>query len=97
MWYLKDKLSEREYKSSWWIYFVSTPFLGGIFGAIIYLIMIAGLLSLGVGQSDNGETLEINRPLVIVPIAALAGFNWEWAVKMFRRIGDLFTPSDSIK
>lgn len=59
--------------------------------------MIAGLLSLGVGQSDNGETLEINRPLVIVPIAALAGFNWEWAVKMFRRIGDLFTPSDSIK
>jgi hypothetical protein len=96
MWYLKDKVSEREYKNSWWIYFVSTPFLGGIFGAIIYLVMIAGILSLGVEQGDN--ELQINRPLVIVPIAALAGFNWEWAVKMFRRIGDLFTPSsDSIK
>jgi hypothetical protein len=93
MWYLKDKVSEREYKNSWWIYFISTPFLGGIFGAIIYLVLIAGLLSLGVEQSSNEETLQINRPLVIVPIAALAGFNWEWAVNMFKRIGDLFTPS----
>jgi hypothetical protein len=98
MWYLKDKVSEREYKNSWWIYFVSTPFLGGIFGAIVYLVLIAGLLSLGVGQSSNEGLPQINRPLVIVPIAALAGFNWEWAVKMFRRIGDLFTPSsDPIK
>ena len=71
MWYLKDKVSEREYKNSWWIYFVSTPFLGGIFGAIIYLVMIAGLLSLGVGQNGSEETLQITRPLVIVPIGRL--------------------------
>jgi hypothetical protein len=97
MWYLKDKVSEREYKNSWLIFFVSVPFLGGIFGALAYLILLAGILSLGVGgNSSQGLTgIEISRPEVIIPIAALAGFNWEWAVKIFRRIGDLITPSDS--
>jgi hypothetical protein len=53
MWYLKDKVSEREYKNSWLIFFVSVPFLGGIFGALAYLIMLAGILSLGVGGSGT--------------------------------------------
>jgi hypothetical protein len=97
MWYLKDKVSEREYKNSWWIYFMSVPFLGGIFGAIVYLVIIAGLLSLGVGQSNNQGLPQIGRPLVIVPIAALAGFNWEWSIRIFKRIGDLLSPNDSEK
>ena len=99
MWYLKDKVSEREYKNSWLIFFVSVPFLGGIFGALAYLIMLAGILSLGVGgNSSQGLTgVEISRPEVIIPIAALAGFNWEWAVKIFRRIGDIITPADQVK
>jgi hypothetical protein len=87
IWYLKDKVSERRYKNSWWIFFLSVPFLGGIFGAIIYLILIAGLLSLGVGQGDSTLS-EINRPVVVIPIAALVGFNWEWAITIFKRIGD---------
>jgi hypothetical protein len=41
--------------------------------------------------------IEISRPEVIIPIAALAGFNWEWAVKIFRRIGDIITPADQVK
>jgi hypothetical protein len=97
MWYLKDKVSEREYKNSWWIYFLSVPFLGGIFGAIVYLVIIAGLLSLGVGQNNDQGLPQINRPLVIVPIAALAGFNWEWSVRIFKRIGDLLSPNESAK
>jgi hypothetical protein len=97
MWYLKDKVSEREYKNSWLIFFISVPFLGGIFGALLYLIMLAGILSLGVGGNSPQGVPEIGRPAVIIPIAALAGFNWEWAIKIFRRIGDLVTPSDQIK
>jgi hypothetical protein len=96
---LKDNVREREYKNSWLIFFVSVPFLGGIFGALAYLILLAGILSLGVGGngSQGLNQIEISRPEVIIPIAALAGFNWEWAVKIFRRIGDLITPADQIK
>jgi hypothetical protein len=72
MWYLKDKVSEREYKNSWCIFFISAPFLGGIFGAILYLIIIAGILSLGVGENSSQGFPDIDRPAVIVPIAALA-------------------------
>lgn len=95
LWYLKDKVSERQYKNSWCIFFLSVPFLGAIFGAIVYLILVAGLLSLGVGDQTNSSLPEISRPAVIIPIAALAGFNWEWAITIFKRIGDLLTPNQS--
>jgi hypothetical protein len=50
------------------------------------------------GNGSQGlNEIEISRPEVIIPIAALAGFNWEWAVRVFRRIGDLITPADQIK
>lgn len=45
MWYLKDKVGDRKFRSSWNIYFISVPFIGGLFGAIIYLIIVAGLLA----------------------------------------------------
>jgi hypothetical protein len=39
--------------------------------------------------------------LAIIPIATLAGFNWEWAIMVFKRIGDSFKdeaePDDKIE
>jgi hypothetical protein len=39
--------------------------------------------------------------VTIIPLAALAGFNWEWAVMIFKRIGDSFKgemePDDKIE
>ena len=46
LWYLKDKVSDRRYRNSFRIYFLSGPFLGRIFGAIVYLILISGVLIL---------------------------------------------------
>jgi hypothetical protein len=90
MWYLKDSVDDRQYRIAWRIYFISVPFLGGIFGGIIYLIIVAGLLSFN-GMLVNPNTP--NNPLVIIPIAAFAGFNWEWALAIFKRIGDLLSPT----
>jgi hypothetical protein len=83
IWYLKSKIDDRVYRNSWRFWAVSVPFLGGIFGAIIYLVIIAGLYSL------NGKVQ--TNALVVVPLAALAGFNWEWGVKIFERIGEILT------
>jgi hypothetical protein len=95
LWYLKDKVSERKYKNSFGPYFLSVPFLGAIFGAVVYLIIVAGLLSLGTGQSGDQQFPQINRPLVIIPICAIAGFNWEWVVIIFQRIEEAFSPNKS--
>ena len=46
LWYLKDKVSDRKYRNSFQIYFLSVPFLGALFGALVYLLFVAGLFIL---------------------------------------------------
>jgi hypothetical protein len=95
------------------------PFLGGLFGAIIYFLVVAGLFIIAPTQAvpilTNQTSLESNTSatmanatqqaspnsmevtrssqvstLAIIPLATLAGFNWEWAITIFKRIGDSF-------
>jgi hypothetical protein len=84
MWFLRGTVDERRYRKSWNLYFISIPFIGGILGSIVYLIILGGLLAL----STTTTTAGIN-PLAIIPFAALAGYNWEWAINIFNRIGEL--------
>ena len=51
LWYLKDKVSDRKYRNSFRIYFISVPFLGGLFGAIIYFLVVAGLFIIAPTQA----------------------------------------------
>jgi hypothetical protein len=130
LWYLKDKVSDRKYRNSFRIYFLSVPFLGALFGAIIYFIVVAGLFIIAPTQAvpilsnqtasapNTTATGAANQPnaahpsaaktpaaqvstLAIIPLATLAGFNWEWAVMIFKRIGDSFKaetePEDKIE
>ena len=83
IWRLKSRVSNYMYRTDWQSYFIISPFLGGLFGAIIYLIIVAGLL----GFSEN-EDINITNIAMIIPIATFAGFNWEWAIKKFSVIGE---------
>jgi hypothetical protein len=105
MWFLKSKVDTRTYMNSYNIYFISVPFLGGILGAVIYLILLGGIFALqgntppmDVTNSTNtvapNNRLSIN-PLTIIPFAALAGYNWEWAVKLFNKIGDFLMEDNN--
>ena len=65
LWFLKDKVGDRRYRKSWWIYFISVPFLGAIFGAIVYFIIVGGLLAFApnvfeASSNDQGTVTEIN-------------------------------------
>jgi hypothetical protein len=48
----------------------------------------------------NGISAGNVSTLAIIPIAALAGFNWEWAIMILKRIGESFKgetePEDKI-
>jgi hypothetical protein len=37
--------------------------------------------------------VNILHPIPVIVFATLAGFNWEWAVNIFKKIGDSLTPS----
>ena len=120
LWFLKDKVTDRRYRNAFRIYILSTPFLGALFGAIFYFLIVSGLFIVAPAQvseiltnqtssESNGTTTNTTNQtgatnqangtsagsvstLAIIPIAALAGFNWEWAVMILKRIGDSFKP-----
>jgi len=102
IWFLKEKVDERGFRKSWNVYFISIPFLGGILGGIVYLIVFAGLVILtgpssipaNTTGSANTTTNAITSPsisaIAIIPFSALAGYNWEWAIGIFNQIGERF-------
>jgi hypothetical protein len=101
LWFLKDKVSDRKYRNSQRIYFLSVPFLGGLFGAILYFMLVSGLFIVAPAQAPGILEQTGASTVAIIPLAALAGFNWEWAIMIFKRIGDSFKgeaePEDKIE
>jgi len=87
LWYLKDRVDEKLFRNAWNIYYLSVPFLGGILGAIMYFIIIGGIISV------TSTNVNIQHPIPVIVFATLAGFNWQWAVDVFRKVGDSLTPS----
>lgn len=83
--YLKDKVDRRRYNNAWRVYFIIGPFLGALFGAVTYFLIIGGLLSL-----SGGTQTKIVNPLIIIPAAFLAAYNWQWGAGLFDRIGAAF-------
>ncbi len=148
LWFLKEGVGEGKYRKTWRILYYSYPFLGGIFGTLTYLILVAGLLTFGgndaldeltngnatsgnqveksvaetatsgnqveksvaetatsgnqvekpgenASESSNDKTNPLSpRNLLFIPIAALAGFNWEWFMIIFNRLADIFTVTE---
>jgi hypothetical protein len=87
LWALWRNVDLRQYRKPWQIRFISAPFIGGILGAIVYLLVVGGLLII-----SKEESAEANlNAVVIMALAALAGYNWEWAVKQFNKIGERFS------
>ncbi|MDR4492410.1 MAG: hypothetical protein R2685_16195 [Candidatus Nitrosocosmicus sp.] len=142
MWFLKTKIDHRTYRNAFNNYFISIPFIGGILGALIYLILYGGLIALssdtGFANNPSGEItqntsnlqvsenqttdndsdsqsnrktssnnnnsngnsngIDLINPLTVIPFAALAGYNWEWAIRLFNRLGDfLFEDDKNVK
>lgn len=85
LWKLWTRVNKMYFRKVWRIYFLSCPFLGGIFGSIMYLLIIGGLLAI----SDASEINSINEELVVIGFAIVAGYNWEWSVKRLEKIGEM--------
>jgi hypothetical protein len=104
LWFLRGTVDENRYRKSWNLYFMSIPFIGGILGSIVYLIIIGGLLAVSTTTITTTNITTTNttaaaaapktitatpNPLAIIPFAILAGYNWEWAINILNRIGEL--------
>ena len=88
LWFLKDSVGRKLYRNAWVVYFLSVPFLGGLLGAVVYFIIIGGLLTVS-------TSVDVKQTIPVIVFAALAGFNWEWAVKIFVSLGETLSPKGS--
>ena len=86
LWWLWKNVDKRQYRKTWIIWFISTPFLGGILGAISYFLIFAGLSALSESNNEN----ETPNTFLVLAISTLAGFNWEWIVDQLNRIKERF-------
>ncbi|HEX9830386.1 MAG TPA: hypothetical protein VGA94_01760 [Thermodesulfobacteriota bacterium] len=82
LWNLWNNVNRGSYRHVWRIWFISAPFIGGIFGGIIYLTVTAGLIVV-----SEQNSLNVN-PFVVMIFSAIAGFNWEWAVKKLDAVAE---------
>ena len=83
IWFLKEHVDDRGLRNSWTVWFLSCPFVGGFFGAVVYFIVIAGLVSITV---DDVDDVNFNNSLVIIAITVVAGFSWPAALEMIKRV-----------
>jgi hypothetical protein len=87
IWKLWQNVNKRSYRNAWLVYFISTPFLGGIFGSLTFFLVSAGLVIVSQGTSNaaisSGTAV---NPLVVLVLAAFAGYNWEWAMVQLTRL-----------
>ena len=62
LWLLKDRVSDRKYRNSFRLYFLSVPFIGGVFGAFLYFILLMGFLTLAPTHSSVALEATNNVP-----------------------------------
>lgn len=59
-----------------------------------------GTINQAANQSNASNTTGSVSTVAIIPLAILAGFNWEWIITILKRIGDSFKgetePDDKI-
>lgn len=72
IWWLWHNVNRSYLRKSWTMWFFSTPFIGGIFGAVAFLLSQAGVIVI------SGNENSIVSPIVIYVFGFLAGFNWVW-------------------
>lgn len=80
-WSLWIAVSENVLRSAWNTYYASVPFIGGILGAITYLIILAGLVTF-----TAGTLTQIQNQIFVLVVAGLAGFSWEFARDIMRKV-----------
>lgn len=69
----------REIRKVWYTWYIALPLMGAILGALMYLILLAGLIA------TTGES-KIQSQFFLMLLCALAGFSAKWAVDLLDKL-----------
>lgn len=80
LWFLTFHVSKKQFRTHWTLAHISAPLIGGILGLLVYLLLLAGFISV------SGETIPFVDNRLPMVMAVLAGYNWEWVLDVVDRI-----------
>ena len=81
-WILWHFVAYGELRKYFFVRFFSLPLMGGILGALVYLIFFAGFIAVTGGAQTASESF-------IMLLCALAGFSSKWAIDILNNITDM--------
>lgn len=84
-------LTSRDFDPKFRLWYISKPFIGGIFGWFAYLVYYIGLVSV------QGIRADVHTPEVAFIIAFLAGFNERFTVRIIDRLLMILTTWEEKK
>lgn len=80
LWFLHYHVSRRSFRAPWLLAHLSAPVVGALLGLLAYLLLMAGLLSVGGGRARD---VDLTLPRVVT---FLAGYSWEWLLGVVDRL-----------
>lgn len=89
VWYLKENVDDKKYRNSWVIWFLSSPFIGGVLGTAVYFFWTSGLISI-----TKNDTTVANSPLLFALVLTF-GFSWPNSINLIRKIANTFASDTS--
>jgi hypothetical protein len=80
LYWLNFKVGQREFRPHFQLAYFIAPWIGALFGALVYVVVRAGLWTF---QGGDGA---IEEPWGVLGLAALAGYSWEWVTEWLSRV-----------
>ncbi len=81
LWYNVDR---KQYRKVWATWYLLSPFIGALLGGLVYLAFYVGI-----AVTTSGAA--ISNPVLLILVAALAGYNWEWSRDVLAKAVEVFS------
>ncbi|MBI3860238.1 MAG: hypothetical protein HY296_08445 [Thaumarchaeota archaeon] len=79
LWWLFKHVSRKDFRRSWWLWYVISPIVGSGLGVLTYFAVLAA-----VAATTTSTT--ISQAGLTMFLAGFAGFNWNWAVQFLENL-----------
>ena len=79
LWWLWQHVSGRRLRRQWFMWYLVLPLMGAVFGALIYLVYVSGLI---VATGDS----KVSSEFFIILLCAIAGFSSKWMVQVLDKV-----------
>jgi len=85
LWY---NVNRSIYRNTWATWFFECPIMGALLRGAVYLAFLVGLVATTLGTT-------LTNPGLAYVIAIVAGYNWDWAQRVLKKIADAFSSDNT--